>query len=92
MSIHKDSVDSVDLLARFLRVDKDQSDFGTIIACVFIITHQFQSKIECCVFVCACLRHQHTRTHTHARSWETLFLTIASGNSDNAWVNNRWSV
>lgn len=41
MSTHKDSVDFVGSLARFLRVDIDQSDFGTIIACVFIITHQF---------------------------------------------------
>lgn len=38
---------------RVLRVEKEQSDFGTIIAGLFIITHHFHAKLtllEMCVY------------------------------------------
>lgn len=38
---------------RVLRVEKEQSDFGTIIAGLFIITHRFHAKLtllEMCVY------------------------------------------
>lgn len=52
MSSHKDSVDSLFQSAsqrtRFLGVEKEQSDFRTIIASVFIISHQFNAKLSVC--------------------------------------------
>lgn len=75
MSRHKDSADNLiqsaqNWFARFLRVGEEQSDFGTIIARLFINTPQFHVKLSVCVSVCVDQGHG-----KHCTS-------LASGNSD----------